>query len=339
MKKIAIWNNYTAFANNRAFDPTAYGIGEDIGYPIILLKLELEKLGYTVETLDMDKHENYEKIIFLDVPDPKKCCCKLSEIPIVKKYLVLTECQMIYKPNARKDLISEYHKVFAYNDDLVKNSGYVKLCIPNKLKTPLFIPFENKKFCTLIAGNKACKDRGELYSERLRSIDYFETNHPEYFEFYGFGWNEHRFYGNRIVRQLNRIPFLNKLLAKKHLCYKGSISKKLSVLSNYKFAICYENSCDIPGYITEKIWDCFFAGVVPVYLGAPNVNDYIPDNCFIDKRKFNSYEELFTYLNSISSQEYTIFVNNIKNFLLSEKAYIFSAECYAASIIKELSAD
>ena len=51
---------------------------------------------------------------------------------------------------------------------------------------------------------------------------------------------------------------------------------------NISFAICYENARDIPGYITEKIFDCFFAGCVPIYWGgAPNVTDHIPANTFI----------------------------------------------------------
>lgn len=38
------------------------------------------------------------------------------------------------------------------------------------------------------------------------------------------------------------------------------------------------------GYITEKIFDCFFPGVIPIYWGAENVTDYIPQDTFIDRR-------------------------------------------------------
>ena len=43
---------------------------------------------------------------------------------------------------------------------------------------------------------------------------------------------------------------------------------------------------DVLGYITEKIFDSFAAWCVPVYWGASNVTDYIPEGCFIDRRKF-----------------------------------------------------
>jgi hypothetical protein len=42
------------------------------------------------------------------------------------------------------------------------------------------------------------------------------------------------------------------------------VDSKKNTLEKYKFSICYENARDIPGYITEKIFDCFFAGCVPI---------------------------------------------------------------------------
>ncbi len=50
-------------------------------------------------------------------------------------------------------------------------------------------PYDNKKFITMICGNKHSTDRNELYSERLNIIQYFEQNNIE-FDLYGFGWNK-----------------------------------------------------------------------------------------------------------------------------------------------------
>ncbi|WP_226896450.1 glycosyltransferase family 10 domain-containing protein [Poseidonibacter ostreae] len=60
----------------------------------------------------------------------------------------------------------------------------------------------------------------------------------------------------------------------------------------------------MPGYITEKIFDSFFAGCVPVYLGADNITEHIPKECFIDKREFDTYEKLYKYLKNMSDEEY-----------------------------------
>lgn len=35
-----------------------------------------------------------------------------------------------------------------------------------------------------------------------------------------------------------------------------------------KHYFCFENVRDLPGYITEKIFDCFFAEYIPIYWGG-----------------------------------------------------------------------
>ena len=59
-------------------------------------------------------------------------------------------------------------------------------------------------------------------------------------------------------------------------------------LSKYKFSICFENSITA-GYISEKIFDCFYAGTIPIYYGDPNVKESIDPDSFIDFRKFDDY--------------------------------------------------
>jgi len=39
------------------------------------------------------------------------------------------------------------------------------------------------------------------------------------------------------------------------------------------------------GYITEKIFDSFFTSYVLIYLGAKNITEHVPSNCFIDQRE------------------------------------------------------
>lgn len=48
----------------------------------------------------------------------------------------------------------------------------------------------------------------------------------------------------------------------------------------YNYALVFENQQQ-PGYITEKLLDCFKAGTVPIYWGAPNASDYIPQETFL----------------------------------------------------------
>jgi Glycosyltransferase family 10 (fucosyltransferase) C-term len=50
---------------------------------------------------------------------------------------------------------------------------------------------------------------------------------------------------------------------------------KLALLRDYKFYFAAENT-RCASYVTEKIYDAFAAGAVPVYLGAPNIRQYLP---------------------------------------------------------------
>ena len=57
-------------------------------------------------------------------------------------------------------------------------------------------------------------------------------------------------------------------------------SDKIGLLERYKVYIAAENSIQ-EDYITEKVYDGLVAGAVPIYLGAPNVEEYIPSNSAI----------------------------------------------------------
>lgn len=93
---------------------------------------------------------------------------------------------------------------------------------------------------------------------------------------------------------------------------------------------------DIPGYITEKIFDSLFAGCIPVYWGAPNITDFVPSNVFIDKRNFKTYDELYKYMKNMPNSEYTTYLENIKKFLNSDKMYLFSAENFSKIIVENI---
>lgn len=194
-------------------------------------------------------------------------------------------------------------------------------------------PFKEKKFLSMISSAKSIgswkKDLllklsfgvnvKEIYTERIKAIEYFsQENKPQEFDLFGYHWDK--------IKTKNNI----KLAIAK--TYRGTINNKKDTLKKYKFALCFENSI-FAGYITEKIFDCFFAGVIPIYYGAPDIEKYIPGNTFIDFRKFQNYEELYRFMKNLDERAYTEYINNIKNFLQSDKFYLFTQENFADSII------
>jgi hypothetical protein len=87
-------------------------------------------------------------------------------------------------------------------------------------------------------------------------------------------------------------------------------------MANYKFALCFEN-LEFHGYVTEKVIDCLLAGVVPIYWGAPDIQEFIPEGCFIDARKFSSLEVLDAHLGKISEVEWMEILSYGRAFLQS----------------------
>lgn len=100
--------------------------------------------------------------------------------------------------------------------------------------------------------------------------------------------------------------------------HKGKSPNKLETLSQYRFALCLENDAHpiwAQGYITEKIFDCFYAFTVPIYKGAPDVDKLIPKDCYIDLDAFTSLEELDCYLSAMTDHEFETRLHAIADFL------------------------
>jgi hypothetical protein len=78
---------------------------------------------------------------------------------------------------------------------------------------------------------------------------------------------------------------------------------KLEAIAGYKFTIAFENAC-AEDYVTEKFFDPLWAGSVPVYLGAPNVEDFAPgDKCFIDASAYPDPRSLADYLQELANDD------------------------------------
>ncbi len=328
MKKACFYIDF--YLNNKAFDISDSLINRDnSAYPYYLLKNEFKKNYLDFSTKDINSISDSEIVIYLDMP---------KELPdnkdINKSYLIISESEVIIPNNWDYNKHKYFNKIFTWNDNIIDNKKYFKLnfshLIPKSINKNLS---KKEKLCALISGNKYVKHDYELYSKRIEAIRWFEKHKPQDFDLYGVSWEKGEVLGNDV---LSKILKKIKLLNKKFPSFKGKVSSKKEIFEKYKFAICYENARDIPGYITEKIFDCFFAGCIPIYWGANNITEHIPENCFIDKRKFNDYQSLYEFMINMSDEQYLEYLENIEQFLNSEKIFPFSAEYFAETIIKEV---
>jgi hypothetical protein len=323
--------------DNRLFEQSDASIGDDLLVPFHELRRIAAEQGITVATTAVLQAEVIDAYLFIDMPatnNPVFCRAKSSKRPL---YLIVAESRLVRPQNYDPANLRHFRKIFTYDDSLVDGQKFIKLNYAFRL--PETIPFDvaaKDKLCVMIAGNKFSGHAQELYGERLAAIRWFEENHPADFDLYGVGWEE-GIIGRRLPPRLTRRwRWLGRLGAQDRPSYRGRVERKRDVMGRYRFALCYENIKDVPGYITEKLFDAFFSGTVPVYRGADNVTDHIPAGCFVDLRHFADYEKLYAFLKSMQDEEYRTYLDNIERFLYSEKAYPFTSDCFAKTIIKEL---
>ena len=238
----------------------------------------------------------------------------------------------------------------AFSNDKLVNKNFM-LFFPSFKRDFIisFKPWNSRKFLVMVASNKYWKIQNrtffgqirgflrivrdkfrrnyytyppdifsnfQLHDKRLELIEFF--NNLNVLDLYGSGWTE-----------LNNLPSRYKHLSSK-LNAMTSVNKHITI-SNYKFALCLENMV-FPGYVTEKIIDCLCAGVIPIYLGAPDIEDFIPKKLFIDLRDFKSIVELDECLNNFSEDSFNQFLINAQEFLNSNTGKEFSFENFAYNI-------
>jgi hypothetical protein len=95
----------------------------------------------------------------------------------------------------------------------------------------------------------------------------------------------------------------NRPVAVSELSRDGPRSAKQQTIARYKFTFAFENAIS-RDYVTEKFFDPLLAGSVPVYLGAPNVEEFAPGRqCFIDASHFDTPQALARYLMQLDADE------------------------------------
>lgn len=339
---IGFHNCYKEYNKNKMFTDPSSPIGDNLMYPFFYLGKQLERMGHKVATIDTENNiKKFDVVVFIEFPNLKnKYFRKLIKNKFKNIYLIAMESPIVRPDSLDLKNHKYFKKIFTWSDSLIDNKKYFRIEYAQKI--PGNIDFnikEKQKLCAVISSNRINHKKGELYSERVRAIKWFENNAKEDFDLYGMGWDKYDFHGQFLgikLARLNRLKFLSKMLSSHYPSYRGAVKSKKETFEKYKFAICYENCQGFDGYITEKIFDCFFAGCVPIYLGAPNITKYIPAECFVDKRKFKTYQELYWYIKNMPEEQYKNYLDSIKNFILGGKFYAFSAENFANTIIKEI---
>ncbi len=336
--------------NNGIFNAAAFGSRmKSDGYPFVALKKELAKLDIDIATQDIHPVADSKYVFCLDYPDHFLNIIK-SEGQLFA--LIISEPE-IYTPASWNP---EYHKlfdkVFTYNNQFGFNDKYrryffsIDLEFYRSLNDVKPTPFGERKLCSLVANAVLAMPpihTDSLLYERYKVLQWFGKNKPTDFDFYSSVGKEKDYYfmmrGGSILKRVLPAFLFKKFVAyrQKNIInvYRGFFPPldKVKEVSKYKFYLCYENIKDVYGYITEKIFECFYAKCIPIYWGASNVQELIPADCYINARQFKSVEEMYSYMKNMKEDEFNGYISRIESFLNSVALNKFSVDIFAQTLI------
>jgi hypothetical protein len=167
-------------------------------------------------------------------------------------------------------------------------------------------PKINNRKCCIVLENRHLSGQYEIEGHKFECLDYLREKYVSelyknnMIDCYGSGWNK---YGGK---EDNR--------------------NVIDIQQPYLFSLIIEN-CDASGYVSEKIYNAFAAGCIPLYYGNNNEFVGIPSDMYVNLNNY-SPEELVLFINQISTvriKKYLSFIDaNRKHILQSSSPQHFA---------------
>lgn len=325
-KLIAIDPSSYHYYEDRLFDATNTVLNrDDTLTPFIRMKSAAEVAGVEVHTADClwssdDIFHGECDYYSLGVLRDFKKLSKQEGI-ILKAFFIMEPpvvAPKLYR--ALPELTSIFEQVYVHN---TTGDGYSLAGVDRsklrKLYWPqpradviesLWLRGDRQHRIVIINGNHKPKSTAsELYSKRIEMI--VELSKFGVIDLYGRGWEKWWSPASQwLPYWCNRKTIMS--------IYKGACPSKYEVMANYTFALCFENMA-MQGYVTEKIFDCFYAGTIPLYLGAKDIAELIPPDAYIDCRKFETTEQMLDAIMKLSEEQIKAMRSAGRTFIQSEQ--------------------
>lgn len=246
----------------------------------------------------------------------------------IKTVLVVNEPEVVIPQHAKLRIRQEFDKVIEVGRPWTNPS----LAWPQTW-LPIASNLERLDQVVLVNADKWSFVKGQHYWLRAAAASKIET-----VDVFGFGWER-----SLAVRLAHRIFELCRTFASKtvpnfqgikHLLatpssYKGSASNKNTAMIKYKVALVVENSSE---FLTEKLFDAWFAGCIPVYLGPPLEAFGIPDHLVV-RIKEPTLRGVRGALDAALSMDRETFIHDLNEFLTSDDAAKWKADFALKSIL------
>lgn len=298
-----------AYYKDRLFDIANPVLNrDDTLLPFFKLRAAQEKQRADVHTADFlmvqDNREHASDYYSLGVLDNYRALLNRADVRL--KAFVIFEPPVVDPRlyEALPELTAAFERVYVHNTtgdgyslEGVDTSKLRQLYWPQPRDDVIKIYWERTERLdriVVVNGNHIPrKVPNELYSKRIEAMA--SLAQMGVVDLYGRGWAK---WWSRASMWLPYWKHRKTLMS----IYKGTCQSKYEVLSQYKFSLCFENMA-MKGYVTEKIFDCLYAGTVPLYLGATDISDLVPESAYIDCRRFSSWVKMQEFVARITDEQ------------------------------------
>ena len=116
------------------------------------------------------------------------------------------------------------------------------------------------------------------------------------------------------INKIGEVKCAGKLLHNDDTLKNEFNNNKIEYLRDFKFNICPENTIS-DGYITEKLFDSFKAGCIPIYSGDENIElDLINKNALLFYRRGDDNSEVLKEVERLNKDDklFDAFQNQVK---------------------------
>jgi hypothetical protein len=259
---------------------------------------------------------------------------RLARSKGIKTVLVANEPAVVIPQHGQARLAREF--------DIILKVGRPSLAL--MLRWPqTWLPISDKSErlnrVVLVNADKWSFVRGQHYWLRAAAASKIDT-----LDVFGFGWER-----SSAVRIAHRCYELWRTIAAGSLpsfrgcsvilgtprTYLGSVSNKYIAMSNYKVALVVENSSEL---LTEKLFDAWFAGCIPVYLGPPVESFGIPEHLVVAIKE-PTLRAVSDALDLALSLDREFFIQKAREFLDSEGAEAWNASTALKAVLEAATKD
>lgn len=304
-----------------------------------------KELNVLFGTVNVISRQDADVLIYMTQPiSPRDVMSSRQRYPKQKVILVMYETSLgaRYASNPKNHL--GYDAIITYVDKYVDDKRYFFLHPRAFFRDRITrgLPFEERRMACLVGTNRKMRYRtgvvamrngwrfsftdwidyafcpGELITLRSEVGRMCAKYRDRGFDVFGEGWD--------------------LLPETRYVCQGVPGQCVLEYIGNYRYYFAFENHSSACSLISERVWDALWGDTVPLYLGNTKLSEFIPSECYIDGRQFQSAGEMLDCICDMPEKIWRQYHSAGREFIHSDAVNKFLPEAFAERFVHRVAA-